>query len=69
MNRTYDLFEVFPDGSLLWQATVVGHEEAIAQLQVLGKKTKNEVRAMHLPTKAVVAAVNAREPDGSSVRV
>ncbi len=29
MDREYDLFEVFPDGSLVWRDSVTGHEKAI----------------------------------------
>ncbi len=32
MDRDYDLFEVFPDGSLIWRGSVTGHEKAIRRL-------------------------------------
>lgn len=58
MNREYDLFEIFPDGSALWRHTVTGHEEAIKALQEFSAKTTNEVRLMHLPTQTLIAAMN-----------
>lgn len=60
MDRQFDLFEVTPDGSPLWREAVTGHENAIQRLQELSAKTTNEVRVIHLPTKTVIAAVNAR---------
>jgi hypothetical protein len=33
MERTYDIFEKMPDGSLLWRGAVPGHETAIHKLQ------------------------------------
>jgi hypothetical protein len=60
MNREYDAFEVLPDGTLLWKATIVGHEDAIKKLQEVAKNSPNEFRLMHIPTKTVVATINAR---------
>jgi len=54
----YDLFEQFPNGDVLWRMTVIGHESAIQQLRELAATTYNEVRAVHLPTQAVVAVMN-----------
>ena len=59
MDREYDLFEKFPDGSLIWRAVVKGHESAIAKLTELAGQTNNEVRVMHMPTKSIVATMNA----------
>jgi hypothetical protein len=58
VEHTYDLFEVFPDGSPLWHAAVAGHEVAISKLQELSTKTKNEVRIMDLRANVIVAALN-----------
>lgn len=58
MERDYDLFEIYPDGSPVWLCVVSGHEAAIAKLKELSEITKNEVRVMHLPTKSVVAVMN-----------
>ncbi len=58
MDRQYDLFEKFPDGSMIWKGTVAGHENAIRKLQELAGTTGNECCVMHLPTKAVIASMN-----------
>ena len=58
MDREYDLFEIFPDGSAMWRNTIRGHEEAIKQLRELSTKTANEVRLVHLPTQTLIAALN-----------
>jgi hypothetical protein len=59
MDRSYDLFEIFPDGSALWRGAVVGHEDAIRKLKELATTTTNEMRLMHVPTKTVIATLNA----------
>jgi hypothetical protein len=58
--RTYDLFEVLPDGDLIWKAKIDGHEDAIVTLQEHAKHRVNEFRLMHLPTKTVIATINAK---------
>jgi hypothetical protein len=58
MEHTYDLFEVYPDGSPRWHACVAGHESAIEKLKELSAKTTNEVRVIDLRTKIVIAALN-----------
>lgn len=65
MERTYDIFERLPDGTMLWVAAVQGHEKAIVALKGWGEKRSNEFRLMHIPTDAVIAVVNApkRAPD------
>jgi hypothetical protein len=59
MERDYDIFEVLPDGQPVWRAAVGGHENGLRPLKQLAVKTTNEVRMMHLPTKAVIAVMNA----------
>ena len=58
MERDYGIFEHFADGSLIWRETVSGHEDAIRRLRELAEKTINEVRAMHIPTNTLIAAMN-----------
>jgi hypothetical protein len=58
MERTYDIFEKHPDGTMLWKVTVEGHEPAIAKLKELAARTSNELQMIHLPTKAVIATMN-----------
>jgi hypothetical protein len=61
MQRSYDLFEIMPDGSPLWKGTILGYEAAIIALKKLSTETKNEVRAMHLATNSVVEMLNTNE--------
>jgi len=62
MDRDYDLFEVFPDGSLVWRDSVTGHEKAIQRLRELAELTDNEFRAMHVPTNALIASLQKGKP-------
>ena len=57
MEREYDLFEVFPDGSLVWRDSVTGHENAIRRLRELVDLTDNEFRVMHLSTNTLIASM------------
>lgn len=67
MNREYDLFEKFPDGSVLWKGCVAGLEAAIAKLKQEAGLSPNEHFARHTPTNAIVARLNVSEaePRGS----
>jgi hypothetical protein len=60
MNRVYDAFEVLPDRTLIWKATVTGHEDAIKKLQQVAKDSPNEFRLMHIPSKTVIATINCK---------
>jgi hypothetical protein len=60
MLRTYDLFEILPDNDVLWRATITGHEDAIQKLQQLASGSAHEFRLVHLPTKTVIATINAK---------
>ena len=42
MDREYELFEKFPDGSSLWRSSVIGLGNARLQLQELTRKSKNQ---------------------------
>lgn len=65
MEREYELFEQFPDGSPLWRGHASGLEEVRQRLQEIAKETANECFAMYLPTKEIVARLNARKPSGT----
>jgi hypothetical protein len=58
MDREYDLFEIYPDGTPVWRDVVSGREKAILKSRELSAETANEVRVMHLLTNTVVAATN-----------
>jgi hypothetical protein len=60
MNRVYDAFEVLPDGTLIWRATVTGHEDAVKKLEQLAKDSPNEFRLMHIPSKTLIATINCK---------
>jgi len=61
VDRQYDLFEIFPDGSPLWRESVFGLENATRRLKELSAQTKNEIRAIHIPTNTVIATTNLPE--------
>jgi hypothetical protein len=63
MDREYDLFEVFPDGSLVWRDSVTGHENAIRRLRELVELTDNEFRVMHVPTNTLIASLKGSGPE------
>jgi hypothetical protein len=60
MNRVYDAFEVLPDGSLVWKATVRGGEDPVEKLKQVAKDRPNEFRLMHIPSKTVIATINCK---------
>jgi hypothetical protein len=55
VNREYDIFEKFPDGSHIWRAFVIGLIEARARVVQLSETSTNEFYAIHTPTKEIVA--------------
>ncbi len=61
MDLNYDLFEMLTDGSPIWRGTANGSEEALRKLDELAKQTPNELRAIHVPTSTVLAAVNKKK--------
>jgi hypothetical protein len=61
MDRSYDIFEIMPDGGPVWRQVVAGHENAITRLKELAATTKNELRLVHIPTNTVIAALNKPE--------
>jgi hypothetical protein len=62
MDRDYDLFEVFPDGSVVRRESVTGHEKAIGRLRELVQVTDNEFRVMHILTNTLIASLKRRKP-------
>jgi hypothetical protein len=66
MDRDYDLFEVLPDGSVIWKEAVAGHENAIRQLVELSKQTSNEVRVMHVLSNTLIASTNGPKAQRAS---
>jgi hypothetical protein len=58
LNRDYDIFEVCPNGDMIWRVCVAGLENARLKLEELGKLSSNQFFATHTPTKEIVAQVN-----------
>jgi hypothetical protein len=56
--RKFDLFEIFPDGYVLWRGTIKGLGKATIELQELAAHTKHEVQLMYTPNNAVIAKRN-----------
>jgi hypothetical protein len=67
MDREYDLFEILPDGSVLWRAVVPGLENALARLKMLGSLSTNEHFAIHTPTRTVVSRVNVLKSNAADL--
>ena len=63
--RKFDLFELFPDGYVLWRGTVKGLNKAIIELQELAAHTKHEMQLMYAPNNAVIAKRNVPQ-DGTA---
>lgn len=61
LERTYDIFEVLPDGEFAWRDFVEGLDATLARARELAVRSSNEFRVMHLPTHSVVAVLNARK--------
>jgi hypothetical protein len=62
LERTYDVFERFPDGTVRWRTSVVGHEAAIVKLKEIAVSSTNEFQLMHLPTQTIIATINEPKP-------
>ena len=50
MDRTYDIFEKFPDGCSIWRACVSGQSEVERKIQELTEHSRNEFFAIDLRT-------------------
>jgi hypothetical protein len=58
VDREYDIFEVHPNGDLLWRECVFGLENARRKVAALGQHSKNQFFATHTPTQEIVARAN-----------
>jgi hypothetical protein len=63
MNREYELFERFPDDSMVWRGNVAGLRNVRFALQEIAKATTNVCVAVHLPTQEIVDRLNAKPDD------
>jgi len=48
----YDIFELFPDGSTVWRACVLGMGNAERKLRDLGRESNNRFFAINLQDRA-----------------
>jgi len=55
VDREYEIFEKFPDGSHIWRAFVKGLIDARARVEQLSQTSPNEFYAIHTPTQEIVA--------------
>jgi len=60
VDRTYDIFEKYPDGSSRWLAVVTGRDALLERLNDLSSTTTNELFAIYMPTKEIIATRNAK---------
>jgi hypothetical protein len=67
MDREYDLFEKFPDGSVLWHCSVLQIENAVTKLNELASRSANEYFAFHRQSNTIVASVNVPKTDASGL--
>jgi hypothetical protein len=65
MERRYDLFQVLPDGTLVWRETLAGHAAAVARLQRVAVLESCEFRLLYLPDKTVIATMNTQKKETS----
>jgi len=56
MDSVYDIFEIMPDGVLVWKCAVTGQDAALRELESLAMTCKNEIRVVHLSTNTVFAS-------------
>jgi hypothetical protein len=63
MRHDYDIFEKFPDGSIVWRACVAGHYETKRRVQELGEHSGNEfvvidIQAEELPRAEPIRSIS-----------
>lgn len=59
MHRRYHIFEIYPDHSLKWHASVTGKKRVLEKLKALSRETLNECFATEVGTREIIACVNA----------
>jgi len=60
MQRTYDIFEKMPDGTIMWRGSVQGLEEAVRILKELAARSLNEFQMLHLASQSLVGTANQK---------
>jgi hypothetical protein len=64
MNRKYDVFEKFSDGSSLWRGCVSGFENTRIHLHELGRQSGNQFYAIDISVGKVVRLKPEDQPMG-----
>ena len=54
MRRKYDIFEEFPNGSLIWRDCVYGRHDAKRKIQELSEHSYNHVYAVDTHDEEIV---------------
>jgi hypothetical protein len=67
----FDIFELFPDGSVAWRGAGSDREDALRKLEEQAALTENEVRLLDIRSKEIIASVNspsASQPQTTRLR-
>jgi len=67
MEREYEIFERLPNGEVTWRGTGHGLEDARRKIEQFAKKTSNELFAIHLSSRQVVARINEHQKTSKRV--
>jgi hypothetical protein len=62
MDRAYDIFEKYPDGSVQRRGVLVGLKNAIVKLEALAKLSLNEFFILSTDTQEIVHRADGAEP-------
>jgi uncharacterized hydantoinase/oxoprolinase family protein len=62
MDREYDIYEKLVNGEMNWHGAYRGRISALARLKEIAATSSNEVFAIHVPTKEIIATLNAKKP-------
>jgi hypothetical protein len=56
VDSTCDILEILAAGSFPWKGIASSKDAALVKLALLSENCANELRVIHLPTKAVLAS-------------
>lgn len=61
MVHSFDIFEVLPNGDLIWKNVIDGRENAMLALEQMATGQQNEFRLMDLDKLSVIACVEQNQ--------
>jgi hypothetical protein len=64
MELEYDIFELLPDGAVIWRGFGRGLDQATNKLRDLSRRSSNELFVFHAPTKQIVIRTNVASNAG-----